>query len=240
MGWLMSTWPPGCSSRAALRSASCGLGRFPNTPFMHTADAGPMYVGSCRKSPCHVRTPGGVGGVVPVHQQQRCVYVCERIIGDCRAVGASRAPPIDPPASLPHALGGGGCLRASCCSMAADRSTARTSATPRAARWGMRQPVPEPTSMTRLAGPRPGSMPTAAARRCVCWWWAGRGNSTQADEEARTRGAPAPAHPGATTHLLDVCRQRLQKLLHHGRVAEHTCICSNSCILSTGISRCCS
>lgn len=69
------------------------------------------------------------------------------------------------PGSLPQTLGVG--KRAvSCSSMATDRSTAVMSATPLACRWGMRQPVPEPTSSRRVLGPRPGIRPTISASLC--------------------------------------------------------------------------
>eukprot|EP00882_Tetradesmus_deserticola_P034396 GHRQ01039439.1.p2 GENE.GHRQ01039439.1~~GHRQ01039439.1.p2 ORF type:complete len:115 (-),score=17.45 GHRQ01039439.1:75-419(-) len=80
-------------------------------------------------------------------------------------IWAAKRNALTAPASLPQLLGAGySCCN--CCTMAADTSTARMSSTPRARRCGMRQPVPDPTSSTRLQGPRPGSAAMMPASRC--------------------------------------------------------------------------
>jgi len=70
-----------------------------------------------------------------------------------------------PPGSLPQTLGVGNLLL-SCSNMHADRSTAVMSPTPLACRCGMRQPVPEPTSNTRVVGPSSGMRDTVFCSLC--------------------------------------------------------------------------
>mmetsp|Transcript_7828 Transcript_7828/g.23533 ORF Transcript_7828/g.23533 Transcript_7828/m.23533 type:complete len:334 (+) Transcript_7828:2908-3909(+) len=56
-GWQIAMWPPGLSMSAALRSASLGLHRLPNTLLKKNASAGPWYAGRFITSPHQVRTP---------------------------------------------------------------------------------------------------------------------------------------------------------------------------------------